>query len=172
MRRHYAPKGIIYREREWETLRMKHESDKEGQSGKSHLFETGGISAVFFPPALLNLEVLRSKVFWKRWDVGCGGQMSLSLSSHFNRWRWWINLLLISGWILHFCCKMPNGKILGSESDNTETQFHGDINVLAMKLMMCFFSSDKVLMFWWRTADYLKCYLWKMFGCFVWIQQQ
>lgn len=28
---------------------MKHESDKEGQSGKSHLFETGGISAVFFP---------------------------------------------------------------------------------------------------------------------------
>lgn len=88
--------------------------------------------------------------------------MSLSLSSHFNRWRWWINLLLISGWILHFCCKMPNGKILGSESDNTETHFHGDINVLAMKLMMCFFSSDKVLMFWWRTADYLKCYLWNV----------
>lgn len=118
--------------------------------------------ASLFSPALLNLEVLRSKVFWKRWDVGCRGQMSLSLSSHFNRWRWWINLLLISGWILHFCCKMPNGKILGSESDNTETHFHGYINVLDMKLMMCFFSSDKVLMFWWRTADYLKCYLWNV----------
>lgn len=77
---------------------MKHESGKEGQNCKSHLFETGAVSVILF------IFFFQHYRIWKtdqnshdKDEMLDAEQTSLFLASHFNRKRQWINLLLTYG---------------------------------------------------------------------------
>lgn len=72
---------------------MKHESDKEGQSGKSHLFDTGGISAVFFP---------QHYWIWKYWDRKSSGKDEMLDAE--VRWIFLFPAILTGGDDGSICC--------------------------------------------------------------------